>query len=171
MLKLDLARLEREGRLRVDADIPSDDPLWEGSELTFQGPLHVEAEASVAGSGEVVVRGRLTGTLARECRRCLDPVEEVVDREVTLVWAPRDELDPEGEDLETRDLELSATDVDLGSAIREELILTTDRYVVCDPACLGLCPRCGTNLNVDECDCTLEERDPRWDALRALKNE
>ena len=163
MLKIDLARLEREGRLRVDAEIPSDDPLWEGSELSFGGPLHVVAEASVAGSGEVVVRARLEGELARECRRCLDPVKEVVDRDLTLVWAPRDELDPEADDGEIRPLELSA--------IREELILGTDRYVVCDPECRGLCPVCGTNQNVGECDCTLEEPDPRWDALRALKNE
>lgn len=171
MLKLDLARLEREGRLRVDAEIPSDDPLWEGTELTFDGPVRVEVEASVAGSGEVVVRARLEGALARECRRCLDPVEEVVARELTLVWAPRDELDPEQDGGEVRPLDLATMEIDLGSAVREELILTTDRYVVCDPECRGLCPRCGTNLNEDECDCTMEEPDPRWDALRALKNE
>lgn len=171
MLKVDLARLAREGRLEVEAAIPADDPLWEGSELTFEGPLRVELVASVAGSGEVVVRGRLDGTLSRECRRCLDPVEEEVARELTMVWAPTDELEPAGDDGETRPLELSATEIELGSAIREELILTTDRYVVCDPGCRGLCPRCGTNLNVDECDCTLEEPDPRWDALRALKND
>lgn len=171
MLKVDLARLEREGQLRVDAEIPSDDPLWEGTELTFDGPLHVEAEASVAGSGEVVVRGRVEGTLDRRCRRCLDPVEEALARDVTLVWAPRDELDPGADDGETRPLEWSTMEIDLGSALREELILTVDRYVVCDPHCRGLCPRCGTNLNVDECDCTLEEPDPRWDALRALKTE
>jgi uncharacterized protein len=171
MLKVDLARLEREGRLRVDAEIPADDPLWEGTELTFDGPLRVVAEASVAGSGEVVVRGRLEGTLARKCRRCLDLVEQSVDQDVTLVWAPRDELDPEGGDLETRPLDLSAMEVDLASALREELVLTTDRWVVCDSACLGLCPRCGANQNVEECDCTLEEPDPRWEALRALKHE
>lgn len=171
MLKVDLSRLEREGSLRVDAEIPSDDPLWEGTELTFDGPLHVDATATVAGSGEVVVRGWLTGAIARECRRCLDPVEIEIDGEVTLVWAPRDELEPEEDDGETRPLESAQREIDLGAAIREELILGTDRYVVCDPECRGLCPRCGTNLNVDECDCTLEEQDPRWDALRALKND
>lgn len=171
MPKLDLTRLDREGRLRIEAAIPSDDPLWEGTELTFGGGLHVEAEASVAGSGEVVVRGSLEGTLDRACRRCLDPVEEELDRELTLVWAPRDELAPEGAGGDTRPLERSMSEIDLGPALREELVLTTDPYVVCDPGCRGLCPRCGTNQNVDECDCTLEEPDPRWDALRALKNE
>ena len=39
---------------------------------------------------------------------------------------------------------------------------------LCRPDCLGLCPRCGTNLNASNCACA-EERteDPR---LRVLKN-
>jgi uncharacterized protein len=171
MLRLDLARLERAGRLRVDAEIPADDPLWEGTELTFDGPLHVSATALLAGGGEVVVRGRLEGTLSRECRRCLAPVEVSVERDLTMVWAPVDELDVSGDDGETRVLDASATEVDLGSAIREELILGADRFTVCEPDCRGLCPRCGTNLNLEHCDCTREEPDPRWDALRALKTE
>lgn len=171
MLMIDLARLERDGRIRVDAEIPAGDPLWEDTELTFDEPLQVHAVATVAGSGEVVVRGRLEGRLLRECRRCLDPVRTPVDRELTLVWAPRDELEPREDDGETRPLELSATTVDLGGAIREELILGTGRFVVCDPECRGLCPRCGINLNVESCDCTLEEPDPRWDTLRALQND
>lgn len=171
MLKLDLARLEREGRLQVDVEIPSEDPLWEDTELTFDGSLHVDVVATVAGSGEIVVRGRADGILARECRRCLDPVRVDMARELTLVWSPRDELEPPEDDGETRPLELSATVLDLGEAIREELILGTDRFVVCDPECRGLCPRCGANLNVESCDCIVEESDPRWDALRALRTD
>jgi uncharacterized metal-binding protein YceD (DUF177 family) len=29
---------------------------------------------------------------------------------------------------------------------------------------------CGTNLNEGACDCSEEETDPRWEALRALKD-
>jgi uncharacterized protein len=170
MLKLDLARLEREGTLPVEADVPADDPLWEGSELRFDGPLLLRLVARVAGSGEIVVIGRLTGTLAAQCRRCLDPMRVPVDRPVTLVWAPSDELEPE-ELGEVRPLPPRTSSLELGDAIREELILGTDRFVVCDPDCQGLCPQCGVNRNQETCQCTLEEQDPRWDALRALKNQ
>ena len=61
--------------------------------------------------------------------------------------------------------------LDLEEPVLEEMILGIDRYVVCSPECKGLCPRCGVNRNVDSCDCTEEGTDPRWDALRALKEE
>ena len=83
MLTLDLPRLEREGTLDVSAEIPADDPLWEGSELTLRSPLRVVGRASLAGSGEVLVAVDLTGEFEYECRRCLEPVvkkKELVTR-------------------------------------------------------------------------------------------
>jgi uncharacterized protein len=170
MLKLDLARLEREGTLPVEADVPADDPLWEGSDLRFDEPVRVRLVAHEAGSGEVVVRGTLEARRIEPCRRCLELVEVPVREDVTLVYAPPDDLES-GEEGETRTLPPTAQTLDLSDAVREELILTTDRYVVCDPECKGLCPHCGVNLNEETCDCTLDEPDPRWDALRALTNE
>ncbi len=61
--------------------------------------------------------------------------------------------------------------LDLGEPVLEEMILSIDPYVVCSPECRGLCPRCGVNRNVDSCDCAEDSTDPRWDALRALKEE
>jgi len=171
MLKLDLARLEREVRLRVDAEIPTDDPLWEDAGLPFRGPLLVELQASSTGGGGVIVRGRVAGTLDLECRRCLDPVQFPLERELMLVWTPVDELGSQEDDGETRVLSPSVAELDLGTAIREELILGTDRYQVCDSACRGLCPRCGANLNVKQCDCVQEELDPRWEVLRTMMSD
>jgi uncharacterized protein len=171
MLKLDLARLDRESRLQIDAEIPVDDPLWEGAGLNFRGPLRVELVASSTGGGGVVVRGWVEGALDLECRRCLDPVDLPIERELMLVWTPVDELGPQEDDGETRVLDPTASELDLGAVIREELMLGTDRYQVCDPACRGLCPYCGANLNVVECDCVREERDPRWDVLRTMMSE
>lgn len=170
MLKLDLARLEREGSLPVEADLPADDPLWEGSDLRFAEPLRVRLVARVAGTGEIVVRGSLAGVLEEQCRRCLDPVRVPIDQSLTLVWGPADELGP-GEDGDVRPLQPRVSTLDLGEAIREELILGADRFVVCDPDCRGLCPWCGVNRNQETCECTLDEPDPRWDSLRALKDQ
>lgn len=171
MLKIDLARLEREGTLRAEASVPSDDPLWEGSKLKFEGPLYVELTASLGGSGQVVVRGLAEGHLDQQCRRCLKPVHPEVHEEFTVIFVPRDELELEGEGGELKVLPPETSKLDVGEAVREELMLSIDRFVVCDPDCRGLCPQCGTDLNEEECECTTEELDPRWDALRALKNE
>ncbi|MGD2068545.1 MAG: DUF177 domain-containing protein [Gemmatimonadota bacterium] len=171
MLTIDIGRLEREGTLRVSAAVPPEDALWEGTDLTFAGPVEVDVVATVAGSGEYVVRGRIAGTLVQECRRCLDEVRTSVDDELTLVFSPADELGSTEQDPEMRVLEPGADEIDLGEAIREELVLDVDRYVVCDAACRGLCPICGVNRNEEECDCSFEEPDPRWDALRELKSD
>lgn len=169
MFKLDLPRLEREGTLEISAEIPADDPLWGGSDLRFRGPLRVSARASIAGSGEVLVDATLKGELEHECRRCLATVVRPVDMNLLMVFGSVDE--GAGDDGEIRPLAPDALVLDLGEAVREELILAVDPFVVCDPECRGICPRCGVDRNKEMCECTLEEPDPRWDALRALKKE
>lgn len=171
MLMIDIGRLERDSTLHVDAAVPADDPLWEDSGLAFEGPVDVNMTASLAGSGEYIVRGTVRGMLLQQCRRCLEEVRTTVDEQMTLVFSPPDELGSTEMDPETRIVDADADDIQLGEAIREELILETDRYVVCDVECEGLCPICGVNRNEEKCDCTLEEPDPRWDALRELETD
>ena len=170
MLPLDLARLSRESSLRVVGQVGPEDPLWEGAGVRLESPLTVDLRANQARSGEIVVRGTVVGTLAQECRRCLDPLEVSLREEVIFVFAPPDVLGAE-EDGEVRVLPLGAREVDLAKAVREEVILAAAPYPLCDPECRGLCPRCGADWNKTTCACAVEEPDPRWDVLRALKNE
>ncbi len=170
MLTIPLARLEREGSLEIRAEIPSDDPSWEGTELRFSAPLSVSGKAGWMASGEVLARLRLRGVLAQECRRCLEPVSVEVKEELTLVFSPMEETD-EGEEEGVRPLPDGPGELDLAEAIREELVLSQSPLALCRPDCKGLCPQCGVNLNEDRCECSSEELDPRWDALRALNEE
>lgn len=170
MLRLDVSRLGQEGSVQVEARIPEDDALWHDTGLTFSEPVEVRLRASHAGTGEVVVRGTVEGTLHQECRRCLEPVPGTLSEELTMVFVPPETPGAE-EDVDVRILDESAAELELGEAVREEVILAVDPYVVCNQECKGLCPQCGTNLNDGTCDCTTEEADPRWDALRALQEE
>ena len=170
MLRLDLACLGRESTVQVDARVPADDPLWEGLEVSFDGPVEVLLRVSEAGSGEIVARGTVQATLLQECRRCLEPVRSRLAEELTMVFVPSDSPEAE-DDGDVRLFKANAAELDLGQPVREELVLTIEPYVVCDPECRGLCPRCGANRNTETCSCTEEESDPRWDALRALKEE
>jgi uncharacterized protein len=169
MLKVDLGRLDREGTVLVEAQVPADDPLWNDSGMEWDGPVDVRLRASYAGSGQVVVRGRVRGTPKQECRRCLRPVEGVFDEEITLVF-DADATDEESGGGETFVFDPSSGSLDISEAVRGEMILASNPYVVCDPECKGLCPRCGANLNEGPCDCAAQEIDPRWEALRGLKD-
>ena len=65
----------------------------------------------------------------------------------------------------------SSSVLDLSEAVREEVVLAVDPYVVCDAKCRGLCSGCGVDLNFGECTCEGTEIDPRWAALRSLNEE
>jgi uncharacterized protein len=170
MLRVDLGQLRREGSVLLEARVPSDDGLWHDSELSWAGDVDIRLTASFAGTGEVVVRGRVRGTLDQECRRCLRPVTTDFEREMTMVFVSEEDAG-EAEDADAYVFEPTGAHLDLSSAVREELILAVDRYVVCDPECKGLCPTCGADLNEGPCGCKSEETDPRWEALRILKEE
>jgi DUF177 domain-containing protein len=170
MLRVDLVRLEREGVLQVEGAIDPDDPLFEVSGFRFASPLHARMTATIAGSGEVVVRGSVQGSLVQECRRCLVELNSPFETELTLVFVPAEEL---GDDLsgDVYPLQASVTELDLSRPAREELVLTVPSYAACKEDCRGLCPRCGINLNEQDCQCSEEDVDPRWDALRTLGSE
>jgi uncharacterized protein len=170
MLKLDLPRLEREGSRSFEALVPPDDPLWQGSDLRFDDDVFVRGRATVSGTGEIVVRVEVEGTRVAECRRCLKPVRTPMKYETMFVFAEPDGSGfIEGSDL--RPLAADVLELELVDPLREELILSADRWVECRDDCAGLCPMCGIDRNEESCDCSPVEPDPRWDALRALKSE
>jgi uncharacterized protein len=170
MLTISLARLEREGNLEVRAEIPADDPIWEGTELQFLAPLSVSGRVQWVPSGDVLARLTLQGILAQKCRRCLEPVSVRVEEELDLLFAPLDESAGMDEG-SVRLLPEGVAGLDLAEAIGEEMILSQSLLALCKPDCKGLCPQCGINLNEDRCECSQEESDPRWDALRALNEK
>ena len=171
MLTIDLAELDRQGRLPVEGELAADLPLWEGLELRLAEPVRVSLEAQATSSGEVLVRGTVEAHLLGECRRCLEPLERRLKEEVAILFTPPDQLAPEDRGGEIHPLEAEGDVMDLAPAIREDLFLDAPEWVVCRSDCKGLCPRCGTNRNQNTCDCTLKEPDPRWEALRALTEE
>ncbi len=170
MLTIPLTRLERKGSLEIRAEIPPEAPMWEETGFRFSTPLSVTGTVLWLPSKEVLARLRVEGRLAQECRRCLEPVSVHVEERFDLLFRDAAEAGEDGDD-ESRLFPGTATELDLTEAIREEMILSQSPFALCRPGCLGLCPRCGVNLNDEVCQCSSEEEDPRWDALRTLKEE
>jgi uncharacterized protein len=168
MLKVDLGRLARQHRVRIDVDVPVDDPLWDTLPWRFSEPVALRLDVQQAGA-DIVVRGAVQGTAELSCRRCLNPVPYPVDEALTFVYRPG--VPPaEAEAEEVYPLP-ERGDLDLTQAVREHVLLAVPEFVNCDEACRGFCPRCGANLNEAPCDCRTEEEDPRWAALRRLRTE
>ncbi len=169
MLKVDLGRLERQRRLRLEAEVDPDDPIWAGTGIDLARPLDVRLEAQQVGQ-DVVVRGRLEGEAALECRRCLMAVRVPIGEEVAVLYQTG--LDPvEAEEAEVYPLPARGTELDLAPMVREQVVLAVPAFAVCSEACRGLCPTCGRNLNEGPCDCRPTVTDERWAALRKPKSD
>ena len=168
MLHVDLNRLRREGRARIDVGVPRDAEFWDDLGLEPRSPLDVRLEAQQAGP-DVVVRGTIQGRFAQACRRCLEPVEVEIDEELGRLYRAGDVLaEDESEDV----LALpESAELDLREPVREQVMVAVPQYVYCRAECKGLCPQCGTNLNESECDCTTDEMDERWAPLRQLQSD
>ena len=122
MLTLDLNELDREGRVSIETAIEPDSELFADAEFVLVEPMPVRAQAILSGTGELVVHGRVRGTLRFECGRCLDPVDLEVDQEVVLVFGFAANADAE-DDGDIRPIGRDAASVDLGDAVREEVLL------------------------------------------------
>jgi uncharacterized protein len=58
--------------------------------------------------------------------------------------------------------------LDLREVVRQGLWLAVPMEALCRPDCAGLCPHCGGNRNLGECQCVETNLDPRWAALQVL---
>jgi len=116
--------------------------------------------------------GRVTSRLELCCSRCLEPLDFPVDAAFDLEYLPRAENVGEGE-REVGEDDLAAafyTDdtIDLGALVSEQLHLALPMKPLCSDSCCGLCPLCGTNLNVASCACRQTWEDGRLSGLKVL---
>jgi uncharacterized protein len=165
MLQVEIGALDR-GPVEVSGQVAGDDPLFDDVEFEFGEPVRVSGRVSSAGLGRFYWRGRIATTVDAACPRCLAPTRVQVDRVVDVVFTE----DQDTEDPSEYVILEGATVLDLRDAVREELILGAEQYVLCREDCKGLCPTCGTDLNVNSCDCR-PPPDVRWAALEALNTK
>jgi len=66
-------------------------------------------------------------------------------------------------------LPMDADKIDLTAELRDYAVLSIPMKNLCKEDCLGLCYKCGKNLNEGECDCEKTNIDIRWQPLIELK--
>ena len=124
---------------------------------------------------DIRLQGDLATTLELPCARCLDPVRQDVARTFDLLYRPL------GTDAGNEELSVTAAEAEIGyyqgegvlleDALREQVLLSVPLKVVCREECKGLCPSCGKNRNTDPCSCPPVVGDPRWAALKDLREK
>ncbi|MEQ1884139.1 MAG: DUF177 domain-containing protein [Bryobacteraceae bacterium] len=138
------------------------------------GPLKAAGKAElVLGSlEEIRVRGHVSVVMEADCDRCLEPAKMPVDSDFELYYRPVAE--GYGSDMEVGDEEAEmgfyeGEGLELNEVLREYVSLALPMQRVCSESCRGICPVCGQNRNLKDCDCHVEATDDRWAALKMLK--
>lgn len=119
------------------------------------------------------VAGKIFAEAEIECARCLQPVEKKLEIPFSVVYVTAENYTEAKEsELSGEDLDVSVFEgniIDLSDLVREQVILDLSEKVSCSEECKGLCPKCGANQNLIDCNCEETEIDPRWAALKNLK--
>jgi len=66
---------------------------------------------------------------------------------------------------------LKGANLELSDWARDAVALTLPDKILCRPDCAGLCGVCGRNQNDEPHTHELEQADPRWQALEALRDD
>ena len=133
------------------------------------GPLTVDGAAELAGK-EIRVSGHISGCLEAACDRCLEQVKIPVEADFDLPYRPMEEIAKEEEiEIAEDDLKVgfyAGEGVNLADVVREQVILSVPLKLVCRPGCLGLCPVCGANRNIEPCSCSSQHEDSPFAFLK-----
>ncbi len=77
----------------------------------------------------------VTGKYFSNCSRCLEDIEGNLYKNFDLDF----------------EVERNTESIELEEDIRQEIILSLPRRILCSENCKGLCPDCGVNLNNAKC--------------------
>jgi len=167
MLRLNIGSLP-DGLTHVDLE--GDTAEWgdvlEGGRL--ESPVRVSLDVTRTGR-DIFIKGRAAAAAVLECGRCLEKYEWALEAPLELWVIVGGETDTEARE-NVIEIPAGAGYADLTDNVRSELLVQVPLKQLCKADCKGLCPVCGTNLNVGPCGCHIESHDPRWEALKKMKN-
>jgi uncharacterized protein len=147
------------------------DPVDERINLTE--PAEVKGGVRRTGDG-VAVSGHVDTRAQVECDRCLKPVELPVTADFALEYITGADYESGSvAALSEEEMSVSVFDgqsIDVDEIVKEQILLAVPARTLCREDCQGICPECGIDLNTGQCNCAAEEVDPRWAALKGLKN-
>lgn len=169
---LDFSKLEQE-TFHLEHSFAPGEVDFDYKGYSLAEPVELLVDATKNSRDEVGLHGRVTGKVRVSCDRCDTVFDYPVDTPFDLYFIPASrEMDEKEKELDADELdECYYTDprLDLGEVVNEQLILSLPIKVLCREDCLGLCPRCGGNLNVQACSCDTRDDDPRMLLLREIQ--
>lgn len=138
----------------------SDVEIW--GHRPLNAPVVIEGVLQ-SRSSIVTLAYKASAQLHTFCDRCLCEFERPISFSFSYTLV-RQLQDRDREDI----LPVEGDDLDLDELCTSDIVLNLPLKFLCREDCKGLCPICGKNKNLSDCDCLNSETDPRLAALKAL---
>lgn len=119
---------------------------------------------------KIIVGARVRTEAKMVCARCLTEFTQAVEAEFDFGVELADGA-PENVELWEEDFVRVAPHngtIKITRRIRDAILLELPMRPLCDPDCKGLCPRCGANLNIEQCKCKPTDTDNPFYKLKEL---
>jgi len=170
-MRIELANLEG-GKGEFSATYETGQLELEDERVRLATPLTINGRIKRSGA-EVIVSGNITGNLFINCDRCLKPLVTPLNNQFELDYVSGSDYEalPDTELTEEQML-ISVFDgvaIDVDEIVKEQVLLAVPARILCSDDCKGICPNCGLDRNTTDCNCETSTSDPRWDALKSLK--
>ncbi len=122
------------------------------------------------------IEGSVRTAIQYKCSRCLKEFARPLGLSYSLYYLPQpkgtraeEEIELKYEDMDIAYYDGIRLDVDL--MVLEQIELSMPMKFVCREECLGLCYKCGADLNEGTCACKREETDSRLAALLEFRKK
>jgi len=121
----------------------------------------------------IILKGEYQITLKAPCDYCFSSAQIVLDEEFELDFMPEKSRPEENGDVEfntkSRDIEYyQGFEISLADHFEDQIILDLPMSVICSETCKGVCQQCGTNRNLNSCDCEEQNLNNPFKVLKDL---
>lgn len=130
--------------------------------LKLIGPAQIEGKVTNTGEG-FLVEANLSFTYQANCSRCLEPFQTTQNLQIKEEFVSG--YNPVEDDSV---FSFQGDIIDLKTCIDEQVILALPMKFLCNADCRGFCSECGINLNHQQCGCSVQGIDPRFEKLKSL---
>lgn len=153
------------------------DASWfPAAEVTRRGEVAAEVFLRREGT-TVLAEGSLHTVVVYTCDRCLAEYEAELAAEFSVDFEyslPGGRLGSECEEhlCDANEMDVAFLDkpeIDISELLSEQVYLSVPARKICRESCLGLCPRCGVNLNLSSCTCQPDDDRSPFGVLARLK--
>lgn len=167
-MKIDLSRLLDRTVYKVDFDqiLELEKIITNQRELKLAGPIKIEGHVFKTDDG-TYLNADIIYEYSESCARCLKEFTKKIQTVLSGRLMEKSKSSIQEDDNEII-IYYDGDNADIEEQIITAILLSLPMKSVCRDDCKGLCPNCGKDLNKGQCDCLIEDIDPRLASLKDL---